>query len=296
MNLKNILKPIYYQFNPQSLSADLNLKVIYVFHVEQIYNRAIFADLISFCKSFAALTGKKPVGALMTVNNPFVAQGRASHNVDEAEYLDRARQLAEVTTLGYHGHFLIDPEHPDAPSSQMKGTQFDAAAFETQFKSDLKWFVDHALDHHHLYSAGWWFMNQTVLSNLIQSGFKNDFSFSYNSYFHNPYSLNYLKSNHIPVGRSFQVTQGDQTLRCTQTLMDCHRSPFFDDFVRNLNHVVRGQTGPLIGALYSHDYDLHATNTLKCIEKLQKLKQIQFLDFDEVSAQQIAGEMTFSSL
>jgi len=267
---------------PPVFDKELSVSTSYIFHTERIYERAIFDRLIRFCKQYRTLTGEKAICVLMTPNNPLVAHGRKQHQVDEVEYLARAHELAEIATLGYHGHFWTDPQNL-VPSSEMKGEHFLEAAFKSQFESDLQWFEKSGISHQGAYSGGWWFMNRPVLRSLIQSNFSADFSFSYAKSFQNPYSIDLMRKNEISVGAPFRVQYLEKKMVCIQNFIGCHPSPFLGDFVRNFNRLVRNANPPMIGVLNSHDYDLDDYHTLKCIEMLIHTRQFKWMSYENLT-------------
>lgn len=280
--VNQLLKSLYYSISNYSLSGFEQLNLGYVFHTERIFDNAIFSRLLRFCKSFKSLTGKKPICTLMPYTNARVYQESTAALVDEKNYLERTRQLAEVSDLGYHGHFWKDTSRLYDVTSEMKKENFSLLAFRSQFEKDIAWFKNNSISHNGAYAAGWWFMNREVLLSLLENNFDIDFSFSHSKWFQNPYAEKNMQENEIKTGELFRFKQGDHGILCVQNLIGCHQTPFPEDFVRNLLKLdFAPNTKVVTGVVNSHDYDLDEVNTLHCIEFLLKNQPVQFKGLDD---------------
>jgi hypothetical protein len=267
--MKNLSKKLIYTFYKPKL-PETRLHLGYIFHTEQIFDQRLFAQLLELCESYRRITGKKAICTLMSGVNPLVVEGMKAHAVSPSLYVERARQLGAVSTLGYHGHFWSDLRRLHEPSSQIKGLRPLEPALTTQFKNDLHWFKTNGLDHNGIYSGGWWFMSEQVHELLIQTGFVLDFTFSKAPCFRNPYSQQIMQTHQIRAG---EICQVEKRLFCVQNFIGCHTTPFVEDFYRNMRKLLTrdGQfESPTYGVVNSHDYDLDLKNTLMCIETLKK--------------------------
>jgi hypothetical protein len=281
--MKNLAKKILYTLYTPKLPVG-RIQLGYIFHTEQIYDQKLFTQLLSFCESYQKITGKRPICTLMTGVNPLVAEGMKNHRVSAQEYVLRARQLSEVSTLGYHGHFWSDVSKLHDAASQIKGRRSIEPALKTQFENDLQWFKSNGLNHNGIYSGGWWFMSEQVQKLLVQHGFSLDFTFSKAPYFRNPYSQDLMQKNQIRIG---EVCRIEEQLLCIQNFIGCHTTPYIEDFYRNMRKLLAedGQPdSPIHGVVNSHDYDLDVVNTLKCIEALKKDPSVEFCDVQDFQA------------
>ena len=273
--MKNLSKKLIYTFYRPKL-PETRLHLGYIFHTEKIFDQKLFSKLLQFCESYQRITGKKPICTLMSGVNPLVLEGMKAHAVSPALYVERARQLSRVSTLGYHGHFWSDLRNLEEPSSQIKGRRPSEPALAIQFENDLHWFKSNGLDHNGIYSGGWWFMSEQVHELLIKSGFVLDFTFSHAPYFRNPYSHQIMQTHQIRAG---EVCRVENQLFCIQNFIGCHTTPFVEDFYRNMRKLLTndGQTkSPSYGVVNSHDYDLDLENTLMCIESLRANSSVEF--------------------
>ena len=274
--MKHLLKNILYRFNSYPLNSDHEYCFCYVFHTEAIYSKNDFELLKKFCTDFFALTGKKPICTVMPANNPQIKATMANKNISEELYVDRLKELAAMSQIGYHGHFYKNGDELKPPARE-KGT------VTRQFNEEVEWFKKNEIDTNHCYSGGWWYMNEDLIELLVSNNFNIDFTFTYNQNFYNPFSKEFLKKNKIAVGQPFTA----QKIKFIQTLIGCHNTPDLQDFRRNLN----GLTGnipareKLIGALCTHDYNLGDTikMTMDCLNDLSLNPLVSFFDLNDIN-------------
>ncbi len=281
--MKQTLKKILYTVRPYSLPEVFNFKIGYNFHTEMVYDDAIYAKLLSFCGQYLQITGKQAICTLMTGNSPKVAAGMKAFKCPDQKLSDRYHELSTVATLGYHGHFYLNPLHWQRYETEIRSNNFSKANLKEQFDNDLGWLKNYGINHNGLYAGGWWFMNQHLLALLIDAGFKFDFSFSKSVYFRNQFSHQLMVRNYIKTGQNFEIQiPGKGKIVEIQNLIGAPSSPLFPDYTRNLLKILDKEQTNVTGVVNSHDYDLNQANTLKLFERFSKMKQISFFDAEDL--------------
>lgn len=276
--LKFWIKRVAYQLYQPHLPDHLILEIGFIFHVEKIQSAEVFEQLVDFCERYQRITGKKAITALMAGSNPLIIRDLEKQGVSQETYLKRAQELARVSTLGYHGHFWRDEQDLDSPSSKIKGGTSDEPSLESQFLRDLDWFRTSGLDHHGIYSGGWWYMSEALQNILIKNGFRLDFTMSQNPPFQNPFSMKLLNEVLAHPGNSILI---QSKLLCIQNWIGCQPSPFLEDFYRNLKRLFTNIHGRAVGVVHSHDYDLKVEKTLECIQALHSRKKTKWMDAND---------------
>ncbi|MBG8555500.1 hypothetical protein [Hymenobacter guriensis] len=280
--MKAAVKSLFYKVRPYKIPQQYNFHLGYIFHTENVFDQALFSKLLSFCQEYYSITGKRPICTVMAGTSPKVAAGCAEHKCSDEMLAARYHQLASVATLGYHGHFYLNPALYHRFESEIRSNNFITAPLETQFSRDLDWFKKHNLNHNGLYAGGWWFMNSQLIELLMNAGFKFDFSFSKSSFFRNQYSHKLIQENSINTGQSFKIVKGDTTLYEIQNLIGAHTTPFVDDFYRVLSGLLTPSQLEVVGVLNSHDYDLDYKNTLMIIRDAAAQKSVRFFDAEDL--------------
>jgi len=282
---KVIGKSLLYRFWTPHLPRPLRLG--YVFHTECIYDDTYFKVLLKFCEDYFQLTQNRPICTLMSPRAVRVAQQLKIRGIKERDYTERARLLSGVSTIGYHGHFWMDPNQLGGPENEMRGDRFSISALNEQISRDLDWFKKSDVDHHGIYSAGWWVMRQEIMESLIINGFSLDFSFSKSPWFKNKFSMELMEKNKIRSGEPFFTEGSTGRTLCVQDFLGCHTTPFPQDFIRNINLQFSKDeelySSPT-GVVHSHDYDLSPLNTLRCLQWLKTRCDVTFLSAEDFQA------------
>lgn len=281
--MKHQLKQLLYKVRPYHLPAAMCFQLGYIFHTEMVYDDAIYTRLVEFCRQYFKITGKHVICTVMSGNSPKIAAGMKAAKCADEKLADRYHELSTVATLGYHGHFYLNPELFQRYETEMRSNNFSKEKLKDQFEEDLAWFDKHKLDHNGLYAAGWWFINQHLLALLIDAGFRFDFSFSRHIYFRNQFSHQLMLENNIKTGQPFEINIGGKgKIQEIQNLIGSPSTSLFQDFTRNLLKILDQQNLNVTGVVNSHDYDLHAEHTLKLFRKLVTLPKVSFFDAQDL--------------
>lgn len=278
--MKRYIKKCLYALYPKHSLQKYNLQLAYIFHTEKIYEEAIFQNLLAFCKTYHQLTGAKPICTIIPPTNLLVKEALAKHHIVPQLFLDRLQQLAQVATIGYHGHFYL--YHQTAYANGIHCNNFSVSALTQQLENDLAWFSKHEINHHGIYAGGWWFFNKYLAQLLLKHGFTVDFSFSKAPFFYNQYSHQLMKAHHILTGQSFSLGKRTNSLLCIQNFIGCSNYEQPLDFDRNMHKLLTPNHKKLIniGVINSHDYDINNRKTLDCITHLLTNANCQFHSAD----------------
>ena len=270
-------KSVIYAVRPESFPEGFRLRLGYVFHTEAVFQKSIFDRHLAFLKSFASLTGTKPICTVMTPANARTRRGMNSHGVSDGVFVDRVRSLAEYSTLGYHGHFYFSEKDYRMPEAEIRCNNYLDSVVREQFSREVAWFDENGLSHGGIYAAGWWFMNAPMQRILMENAFDLDFSFSKSPWFHNPYSHELMRAHGISTGEPFRVRWSGREIFCVQNLVGCHTTPFPDDFFRSLRTLRDSESSQWLAVTNSHDFDLDVKNRLNCLEALLKSGSVEFM-------------------
>lgn len=279
--LTNLIKQSLYSFYPKQSLQKYKLDLAYIFHTEWIYHQKTFEGLIHFCANYKALTGKKAICTIMTAVNPLIADGMKKEQCSNELFVARVKQLSEIATIGYHGHFWLDEAKFKEAVYAIHSSTFDAEKFLPQLERDLNWFEKNSIQHHGIYAGGWWFFNAFLAKQLMKHQFKTDYSFSKAPYFYNAYAMELMNANQLKTGEALLLKSSEnKQLLCIQNLIGAHDSPFPLDFDRNLKKILDAEN--CLGVINAHDYDRSFSTTLKCIEHLLTESKANFHNHEEI--------------
>lgn len=148
-------------------------------HVERLYVPSIFAELFAFCCEYVKLTKKRPLLKVITPRAPLLANSLEAAGFTGENYASLIRQLSQVADIGLHGHYLRGTGENAAPCHNYWS---DRQTVLRQLQDELQWLTERELLTVPAYSAGWWYLDDSVLAALEQVGFKYDFSMSARRY------------------------------------------------------------------------------------------------------------------
>jgi hypothetical protein len=247
-------------------------------HTERAYDAAVSARLLDFCDRFEREFGARPICAVMTGVNARTRQGMREHGIGERELAARLRELAARATLGHHGHFWLDPREFARPEQAVRANNFAAEPVREQLAADVAWLRDHDLDHHGLYAAGWWFLNDHVLSMLARQGFRVDFSVSASPWFRNEPSQKLRTENALRAGEPFERDVEGRRMLFVPNLIGCDAVATPRAFERALAPLLRSSHGSAIGVVNAHDYGLDMENAIACLRRVRDTQGVEVLD------------------
>lgn len=282
--MRNILKQLYYLINSNDALSDFNLNFVYVFHTEYIFDEPLFKQLLDFCNNYKSITGNVVVNTIMPATNSRIKQGIIKSNIKEAEFIKRINQLKKISTIGYHGHYHINPMDHEMFEGEIHCNNFLFSEVKEQMERDLMWFDKSDIKHNGIYAPGWYFMNEPLITLLIENGFNTDYSLSYSKWFSNDWSQAFLFKNKINTGELFKIKAGNKndSLDCVQALIGCHDTPFPQDFERNLLKIISNKNKNIYGCLSIHDDDINVKFSLKCIEYMMKKWNANFISHNSI--------------
>ncbi len=287
--VKNLLKKIYYKFHPPELKSGYQLALGFLFHTERIYSTPIFKALLTFCQHYKNTTGKKPLCAVMSPTNKRLQDEMNTAGFSLADFKDRLEELSKYVDIGYHGHFWRNENDFDNLHNQIREvsyTQHDDVLIYQQFEQDYSWLAEQHFTKPY-YAAGWWFMNTSVVSKLIEEKIEADFSYTKLRWVSNSHCKTFLEDHQVRFGEPFRISGNNAIITCVQTLMGCPNSPFPQDIIRLFNTYLDEYQSPM-GMLATHDYNLVEGNNLEynkqMISYLQNLKNVFLHSASELAA------------
>ena len=131
-----------------------------VLHVERLNIDQHFQGLLTYCREYKARTGQRVVNTVVTPLSPYMECTRPDSFSNDA-YSDRIAELAEVSIIGQHGHYIRAQAEAIDSILPMNNSWFDFGAILSQLRAERDWLLDrgHMSRDLMIYSAGWWFMN-----------------------------------------------------------------------------------------------------------------------------------------
>jgi len=285
--MKKFLKGIYYTVKKPKLKAGYSVSFGFIFHTERIYNNEVFKSLVDFCTTFRDLTGKRVLCVVMSPLNIMVAAEMKKAGVPLEEFVSRLQILSEVADVGFHGHFWRAESALNVEENQVRQHNFkesDVSFIQAQFATDYHYLKQFNFTNP-VYSAGWWFINPSLIGVLLNEKLIGDFSFSSLDWVSNDWAKEFLRKRNIRFGESFQVVRSNQTLTCVQTLMGCPNTPYVEDFIRIINSYLDENMNPT-GMIATHDYNLiegkNFTYAVNLIDYLRQLNVCTFCSANEL--------------
>ena len=232
--INNLAKYILYNVFHKEYSFNSKIILSYVFHTEKIHDDLIYSTLLSFVKAYLEITNKKCILTVMTPMNYQIKQEMRDVQCSVQKYADRIYSLSEYAVIGYHGHFYSTLDTSD----EIKGNIYDDSAASMQFDNEVEWLAKYFPGYSKAYSAGWWYLSDTIINKLIEHNFKFDFSFSYSPYFGCNYSKKIMSEYDIKFGETFAMNDGSD-IKYVQNFIGCHDSKYPQDFIRRFNYKIR---------------------------------------------------------
>jgi hypothetical protein len=271
MSFRNALKSLYYAIKPPQLTKANSLQLGYVFHTEMIFEKKYFETMLHFLPRYQELTGCRAIATLMSGKNPRVRDGIRNAGITEKEFVSRLLKIGEYATLGYHGHFVHSPEHYKEFSQQIRGAGYDMAPIKIQIQAELDWFCEKRIKIGPYYSGGWWFHAPELYEELVRQGFQFDFSQSFAPWYRSPVIYPILQAKQVLCGEPLALHLASSKMYLVQNLVGCHNTIFPEDFIRNMQRLLKNGFQNPVAVVNSHDFDLQEENTLAALEKVKHL-------------------------
>ena len=263
-----------YAFAGLGLRPLQGLRVIPVLHVERLDDDGSFQNVMRFAKDYLDRTQKKAVMTVITPEAPLLKRQLANSGFSAEKYEERIRHLASISDVGLHGHFTRLGE-PNAP---VHNYWSESSLVAEQLAREIAWLEERGLMRHRAYSAGWWYLDQSVIESLQKLGFSFDFSCSSTQYGHSPVAS---RLNVRPGSVPFAFYGEEGTVAYVPALSGFCGS-VARSFVprRALSYWGLGRVAFTAG-VYSHDWDLRPEEALRTIDDLV-IHGVGFVGLDEL--------------
>lgn len=280
--MKGLIKELLYSVTSSRSLKKYQLHLGYIFHTERIMDDKLFAAFTNFCRDYHSITDAHPICTCIPPTSIHIRHWIQKSGLSDEKFRDRLAELSEISTIGYHGHFYQTENF--AYENAIHTFSFNKEVLRSQFYRDLEWFDKNKINHHGIYAGGWWFTNRFLIELLTENNFKTDFSSSQAKYFYNGFANNIMSENKIRPGEpfSFHYRNKERSLLCIQNFIGAHTTPYPLDFDRNMKKLNFSEGNSNVGVINSHDYDLNAAYTLKCIEHLLINADARFYSYKEL--------------
>ena len=159
------------------------LNAVFVLHTEMVQDDRVFEKLMRLGEWLSF----RPALCVMTPRNPYIKEDMVKKNVSEAEFGRRLIELKKYYEIGFHGHWCKKSteaarfSYDVSTRIERAGFQLtldNPAAIEEQFKDEYEYLKEYGFKPR-IYTAGWWFLNNTIVHLLDTYGFKFDCSLRY---------------------------------------------------------------------------------------------------------------------
>lgn len=289
--MNSLIKKIYYTLVRPELTKDYTLSLGFIFHTERIYDAAVFSRLLTFCKEYQAITGKRALCTIMPPVSLRVNDEMQKASVLENVFIENLKTLETVADLGFHGHFWRSAQKSfEASDNQIRNSTYqpvDDECIEQQFHDQVNWFQRAGFTNIKNYAAGWWFTQRVVMQQQALHGMVCDFSFAKMKWTSGNWSKSVMQENDIAFGEPVVLEIPEGRITCVQTVMGTPNTEFPQDFIRIINTLLEPENKQPIGMITTHDFDLTGDNlkyALAQIKYLKAKKNIQFFSTDDLPA------------
>jgi hypothetical protein len=231
----------------------------------------------------------KPALCVITPRNPAVQEDMAKNNVSEAEFARRLIELKKYYEIGFHGHWCRKGRSAGqfkgnaAVSMEKSGFTFtfdEPGEIEKQFKEEYGFFKEYGFKPK-VYSAGWWFLNETIVKLLEDYGFSLYCSIRYR--YANTFGERYIPLSDMPKqqGEIFHLKPSVKILECTGIF---YLNANWWTLAKDMYPLLSSSAGPLYVTVPLHDYDLieHMNIVKENITFLSRIKNVKWENMDKI--------------
>lgn len=289
--MNSLIKKLYYTLIKPELANGYTLSLGFIFHTEKIYDEVTFNRLLTFCKEYQSITGKRALCTIMPPPSFRVNTEMETTNATEEKFIANLKTLQTVADLGFHGHFWRSAQKPfEEKGNQIRNSTYQPADdqfVEKQFQDQVRWFEQNGFTDIKTYAAGWWFTHSVIMQQQASNGIEYDFSFAKMPWTSGTWGKDIMQRNQLAFGEPFELETGKGKVKCIQTVMGTPNTQFPQDFIRIINSLLESSNKMPAGMITTHDYDLSGDNLRYAIEQIRYLKtkqNIQFFSADDVPA------------
>ncbi|MFA6434229.1 MAG: hypothetical protein WCW52_05990 [Elusimicrobiales bacterium] len=249
-------------------------------HTEHVHDAAIFRDMADFGKQLPF----RAAAFVMTPRSAIIAKEMSENGVSEEDFSGRLKALGEIYDIGLHGHYCRP--RPAGAAKYEPADWLVKAGFEQTSDLPLEIREQFAAEYDYLcgttgrpriYSGGWWFMNETVVSLLEEFGLRADCSLRRG--YADSFGNRYLPVRAMPGrGRPFILPPSKEVVEFPSTAY------LYEDWwrlVRELAPLLAGSGGPRFAVLPAHDHNIteYGGKMLENIRLLSNIRNVRFVPF-----------------
>lgn len=287
--MNTFIKKLYYTLVKPELRKGYTLLLGFIFHTEKIYDEVTFDRLLTFCKEYHALTGRRVLCTIMPPESFRVKDEMRQTATTEAKFIENLKTLQLVADLGFHGHFWRSAQKSfEASDNQIRNSTYQLADddfIKQQFNNQINWFQRANVSFTKNYAAGWWFTHRTIMQQQMLNDCEYDFSFSKMRWTSGSWGKTLMQEHQVVFGDPFIVELPEGKITCVQTVSGTPNTQFPQDFIRIINAQLEPSNKAVLGLITTHDYDLAGDNLTFAIELIQYLKSkrnIQFFSLEDL--------------
>jgi hypothetical protein len=262
------------------ISPIAKLSYVPVMHVERLYDDSSFYNILEFVRRYLDAVGVKAILTVITPAAPLLRYELERVGFGEEAYAERIRALSKYADIGVHGHYLREPARAGRP---IHNYWSDKATVISQLRCECVWLESRGLMRRRVYSAGWWYLDSSVLHALDSLDFEFDFSASKARFNSSPAASAINVSRGHPGIFQYKAMPNLSAIWAVSSLGGSASRSFVPR--RSLSAfpsiLVRSEKGYL--SLYSHDWDLNVEGAMRTITDL-KSHGAKFVSLDQLAA------------
>ncbi len=253
-----------------------------VFHAEKIYDKTVFDKLVDLGKFLSF----KATLCITTPKNPYIKSEMEKINLNESEFTERIKTLSNFYEIGFHGHWCRKSDNfkfydkkiiTEIEKSGFVLTLNDSEEIKKQFKEEFE-YLDKNIYRPKIYTAGWWYLNDTIIKLLDDYGFEFDCSVRYK--YPDTFGERYIQNDKLPSqGYPFYISTSKKTMELN-SISYLHMNWW--TILKDLYSILKQKNGPSFIIIPIHDYNL-LDNYEKIKENITFISKINNVKWIEVS-------------
>lgn len=243
-----------------------NFQALVVLHVERLHDETAFRNVLAFCEHYRSATGQRALATVITPLAPILREELARAGFSEDDYAGRLAELAERADIGLHGHYLRTARMADG---MIHAYWSERAVVSAQMAAEAAWLESHGLMRQRVYSAGWWYLDDSVREALRQHRFAFDFSPATGRFNQGALTWSRLRQGAHHVEGEGGATGPREVWAITGLCGHTGRTPMPRQLLQHYFAAWR-QRRPTVVSLYNHDWDMRIEQALASIRDLQQ--------------------------
>ena len=236
------------------------VRLLPLLHVERLHEKANLEAALKLSEGYRRISGKRALMTVITPLSPHLGERLAEAEVSEEAYAGFVKELGEIADVGLHGHYYRAGRRAGGPCHAQWS---ERALIFDQARREWAWLHERGLLSAPAYSAGWWFLDDTVTAAVEAAGARLDFSLCAGPYQMSTKSRELLKAGVRPG----TLTPLGPDLTGVWTLQALPARSVSEGALRFVDAALSAPAGEArYFGLYAHDYDLNPEMALETLE------------------------------